>query len=146
VLAAGSSVAVASVLASAAILVATASGVDAVSTAPASEGHLLDVPSEAQSLVVVSVGGVSVAVPPSAYTIVGPIALKIKTAMMTNERRDARTLIDIDPPSKTKTDKWVSPRLYRRDFSESTKKRLQVFRMMLGKRLRSAEKPRVRQV
>jgi hypothetical protein len=76
-----------------------------VSTAGASVGHLLDVPSEAQSLVVVSVGGVSVDVPPSAYTIVGPTALKIKTAMMTDERRDERTLIDMDPPSKTKTDK-----------------------------------------
>jgi hypothetical protein len=62
-----------------------------------------------QSLVVVSVGGVSVVVPPSAYTIVGPIALKIKTAMMTNERRDERTLIDIDPPSETKIDKWGLP-------------------------------------
>jgi len=34
---------------------------------------------------VVGVGGVPVDVPPSAYAIVGPIALKIKTAMMTNE-------------------------------------------------------------
>jgi len=32
-----------------------------------------------------AVGGVSVDVPPSAYTIVGPIALKINTVMMTKE-------------------------------------------------------------
>jgi hypothetical protein len=54
--------------------------------------------------VVVSVGGVSVVGPPSAYTIVGPTALKNKTAMMTNERRDERTLIDMDPPPEIKTE------------------------------------------
>jgi hypothetical protein len=56
----------------------------------------------AGGVAVASVGGVSVVVPPSAYTIVGPIALKNKTAMMTDERRDERTLIDIDPPPQTK--------------------------------------------
>jgi hypothetical protein len=54
---------------------------------------------------VVSVGGVSVVVPPSAYAVVVPVAQKIKTAMMTNERKKERTLIDIDPPPGTKTDK-----------------------------------------
>src|SRR6266511_5664494 len=80
---------------------ALTSGAAGASTVTASEEHSLVVPSEAHS-VVVSVGGVSPVVPPSAYTIVGPIALKNKTAMMTNERRDERTLIDMDPPRKTK--------------------------------------------
>jgi hypothetical protein len=88
-------------LVSVAISVATGSGVAVVSTAASSVGHLLDVPSELHASVLVSVGGVSVDVPPSAYTIVGPIALKIKTVMMANERKDERTLIDMDPPPKT---------------------------------------------
>jgi hypothetical protein len=34
----------------------------------------------------------------SAYTVLGLMALKAKTAMMTNERKDERVLPDIDPP------------------------------------------------
>jgi hypothetical protein len=45
-------------------------------------------------------GGVSVVVPPSAYAIVGPIALKIKTTMTVDERNNVRNLFDIDPPSE----------------------------------------------
>jgi hypothetical protein len=78
--------------------------VAAGSTTAASEEHSLDVESEAHSLVV-SVGGVSVVVPPSAYAGVVPVAQKIKTAMITNERKNERTLIDIDPPPSIKTDK-----------------------------------------
>jgi hypothetical protein len=47
------------------------------------------------------VDDVSVVVPPSAYTIVGPNALKRITAMIVNERSDVRVLPDIEPPSET---------------------------------------------
>jgi len=46
---------------------------------------------------------VSGGLPSSAYAIVGPIALKIKTAMTVNESRDVRTLLDMAPPLKTQT-------------------------------------------
>jgi hypothetical protein len=49
------------------------------------------------------VGGVSGGEPPSAYAIVGPTALKIKTAMIAKERKDARVLPDIDPPLNENT-------------------------------------------
>jgi hypothetical protein len=92
-----------------------------------SESGLLVATLASSELVLVSVG-VSVVVPPSAYAIVGPTALKTKTAMIVNERNDARSLSDIDPPYK-KIDKSKthpsSIKLYRLDFSESTHKRLQ---------------------
>jgi hypothetical protein len=67
------------------------------SVASSSDAQLL---SEVHSLLV-SVGGVSGGgVPSSAYAIVGLMALKNKTAMITNERKDERVLPVIDPPSK----------------------------------------------
>src|SRR5215211_4664169 len=77
------------------------------SVATASVGHSLEVPSEVHVLLVSVGGGVSVDVPPSAYTIVGPNALKTKTATIVNDRRNARDLSNIDPPPSDKINKTV---------------------------------------
>jgi hypothetical protein len=45
-------------------------------------------------------GGSSGVGPPSAYATVVPTALKNKTASIVNERRNARTFVNIDPPKK----------------------------------------------
>src|SRR5688572_5732018 len=57
-----------------------------------------------------SVACASGGVPPSAYTTVVPTALKTKTAMIVNERRNARAFSNIDPPPEKKhTNKSISP-------------------------------------
>jgi hypothetical protein len=50
-------------------------------------------------LLLVCVADASVVVPPSAYAIVGPTALNAKTAMIADEIRDVRVILNIDPPS-----------------------------------------------
>ncbi len=72
-----------------AFCVACGSAVSSVDVLPS-----LEVPSS----LVVSAEGVSVDVPSSAWTVKGLTALKTKTAMIANERKDVLALSDMDPP------------------------------------------------
>src|SRR5919106_6611458 len=48
-------------------------------------------------------------VPSSAYAIVGPIALRMRTAMTVNESKDVRALPDIAPPLEIQIEIQTKP-------------------------------------